>query len=171
MTKLNAFLIIIIAILIIIVGSGAEIRVELGDRSLDKSLEADISKAVANYYHGFSNFSPEQIARELYGAPLSRVGLDGTTTVWNTETEVADMVRGFIANLKEQQWHHSDMPVYEICSLGPNTALISGVFVRYREDGSEISQTPLTYLYQKNTSGWRVSSMIYRESDVDILCV
>ena len=170
MSKLNISLILAIVVLLAIVVSGAEIRIEVGDNEANESVRAEIREAVSSYYYGFSNFGPAQIAGELYGAPLSRVALDGTTTVWNTEEEVTDMVRGFISNLKAEQWHHSNMSTYGICVLGPNTAFVSGTFIRYRSDGSEISQTGLTYLYQNKSEGWRVTSMIYKDSDVEVQC-
>jgi hypothetical protein len=170
MKKQTIFLVATIVVLLVIVIAGAEIRIKIGDSESNESVITEVRAAVANYYYGFSNFSPTQIADELYGAPLSRVSLDGTTTVWNTEEEVMEMVRGFISNLEEQQWYRSDMPIYEICVLGPKTAFVSGTFIRYREDDSEIGQTGLTYLYQNKSEGWRVTSMIYQSNDIDIRC-
>ena len=52
------------------------------------------------------------------------------------------------------------MPTYEIDILGENTVFVSGNYIRYNEDGEEISQSGSTYLYQNKPEGWRVISII-----------
>ena len=52
------------------------------------------------------------------------------------------------------------MPTYEIDILGENTVFVSGNYIRYNEDGEEISQSGSTYLYQNKSEGWRVISII-----------
>ncbi len=134
------------------------------------SIHAEIAAALENYHHVFSTGTPSEIANQIYGAPLTSISTNGVTTVWNSTNEVEEWVSGFLYNLKEQGWYRSSMPSPSICVLGPNSGFASGEFIRYREDGSEISRNGMTYIFQRKSEGWRMTTFLAHDSNVELTC-
>ena len=133
-------------------------------------VRAEIAAALENYYHVFSTGTPAEIADQIYGAPLIAVLTNGDTMIWNSTEEVEIWVSGFRKNLKENEWYRSSMPSPNICVLGPNSGFASGQFVRYREDGSEISRTGMAYVFQRKPEGWRMTTFLAHEENIKLTC-
>ena len=134
------------------------------------SVHEEIAAALENYHYVFSTGTPAEIANQIYGAPLISVSTIGATTIWESTEEVEEWVSGFLSSLKEQGWYRSHMPSPSICVLSENSGFASGQFIRYREDGSEISRSGMAYVFQRKPEGWRMTTFLAHETDVELAC-
>jgi len=135
------------------------------------AIAAEIGAALQNYHRVFSTASPVEMADQIYGIPLLSVGISGNTTVWSTREEVTSMLAELIPSLRAQGWYRSSMPSPQICVLGRASGFASGQFIRYREDGSEISRSGMAYVFQKKESGWKMTTFLAHDADQSLSCL
>lgn len=62
------------------------------------------------------------------------------------------------------------MPSPRICVLGTGSGFASGQFIRYREDGSEISRSGMAYIFQKKGNRWKMTTFMAHEADQRLSC-
>ena len=134
-------------------------------------IRTEIASALENYHHIFSTGTPSEIANNIYGSPLVSVSINGDTTVWSTNAEVEAMVSSLLTDIRAQGWFRSSMPSPNICVLGPNSGFASGQFIRYQEDGSELSRSGMAYVFQRKSEGWKMTTFLAHESNVKIECM
>lgn len=135
-----------------------------------QAIAAEIAAALENYHSVFSTGSAIEMADEIYAVPLLSVGASGNTTAWNTREEVVNMLASLLTNLRQQGWHRSAMPSPQICVLGRDAGFASGQFIRYREDGTEISRSGMAYIFQKKEDGWRMTTFLAHDADLQLSC-
>lgn len=135
-----------------------------------KVVYLEIEAALKNYHQLFSTGTPAEIANQVYGAPLVSISTNGATTIWNSTEDVEIWVSGFLDNIRSQGWYRSAMPSPTICVLGVNSGFGSGQFIRYREDGSEISRSGMTYIFQRKPEGWRMTTFLAQDPNVQLAC-
>ncbi len=133
-------------------------------------ISTEVANALTNYHRMFSTGTPAEMADQIYGMPLLSVGNNGATTVWSTRAEIITMLTGLVANLKEQGWVRSSMPSPQICVLGSGSGFASGQFIRYREDGSEISRSGMAYVFQKKEEGWKMTTFMAHDANQRLSC-
>ena len=63
------------------------------------------------------------------------------------------------------------MPDPSICAPNPSTAIVSGMFRRYRENGSVLAELGQTYIYGKTVDGWRIHATIVHGPETVIGCL
>jgi hypothetical protein len=112
------------------------------------------------YHRVFSTRSPSEMAEQIYAIPLVSVSESGESTTWSTRAEVIAMLTGLTTNLREQGWVRSAMPSPQFCVFGSKFGVAIGEFVRYREDGSEISRNPIAYVFEKRDNGWKMTTFM-----------
>ncbi len=157
----------LVGIFCALVPIGLQAQLSIEDRN---TVYLEIEAALISYHYLFSTGSPYEIANQAYGAPLVTISTDGTTTVMATPEEVESWVEGFLDSIRSQGWYRSAMPSPTICVLGQNSGFGSGQFIRYREDGSEISRSGMTYIFQRKPEGWRMTTFLAQESNVQLSC-
>jgi hypothetical protein len=74
-----------------------------------------------------------------------------------TTAEVETFYDAILRDLRERGYSHSKWVELHAKLLGKTTALASGVFIRYKTDGSELATLRGTYLLRKNDSDWKVA--------------
>ena len=62
------------------------------------------------------------------------------------------------------------MPSPQICVLGSGSGFASGQFIRYREDGSEISRSGMAYVFQKKEEGWKMTTFMAHDANQRLSC-
>lgn len=67
------------------------------------------------------------------------------------------MARSY-ARLHEQGWHHSAWADRRVVQCGPTKAHLLTTFVRYREDGSELSRFDSLYVIEFKQGYWGVTA-------------
>ncbi len=125
-----------------------------------QSIADEVALALRNYHNVFSNASPSTMADQIYGVPLVSVSATGETTTWRTRAEVIAMLSSLTTNLREQGWVRSAMPNPQICVFGRDAGIAVGEFVRYREDGSEISRIGMSYVFEKRDGEWKMTAFV-----------
>ena len=96
-------------------------------------------KAVASFYH-------EPAMRLSPGGPAVRPGL-------------ADQERfftPFLAGLVARGYARSTWETLEVRLLDPQTAIASGITLRYRADGSLFERVAVTYGLRETPTGWKI---------------
>lgn len=72
--------------------------------------------------------------------------------------------------LAAQGCDHSELPNPGICTPNPGTTIVSGMFRRYRTDGSVLAELGQTYIYGKTDEGWKIHATIAHGPDTVIGC-
>ena len=145
---------IFLAVLLVSIASSSFAQLASHDR---EAIAAEIAVALENYQRVFSTGTASEMVDQIYAVPLLSVGASGSTTVWGTREEVVNMLASLLANLRQQGWYRSAMPSPKICVLGADAGFASGQFIRYREDGAEISRSGMAYIFQKKDADLQLS--------------
>jgi ketosteroid isomerase-like protein len=74
-----------------------------------------------------------------------------------TTAEVETFYGGLLRDLKEHGYSHSKWVELHVKLLGKTVALASGIFTRYKTDGSEMATLGATYLLRKNDGDWKIA--------------
>lgn len=158
---------IFLAVLLVSIASSSFAQLASHDR---EAIAAEIAVALENYQRVFSTGTASEMVDQIYAVPLLSVGASGSTTVWGTREEVVNMLASLLANLRQQGWYRSAMPSPKICVLGADAGFASGQFIRYREDGAEISRSGMAYIFQKKENGWRMTAFLAHDADLQLSC-
>lgn len=78
----------------------------------------------------------------------------GNVTIINSP---ADLENGF-GRLEATGWHHSDWARREVVQCGPTKAHMLTTFVRYRADGSVLSQFDSLYIVEFKNDRWALTA-------------
>jgi hypothetical protein len=84
-----------------------------------------------------------------------RVGKGGPV-VRATRVEQKAFFDGFLRGLVDRGYARSAWQEVEVRLLDPQTALASGVTVRYRSDGTVLERFAVTYGLRDSTEGWKI---------------
>ena len=157
-------------IVVLLVFISTQVTAQLDDAERE-AIATEIAAALVNYHRLFSTGTPAEMADQIYGIPLLSVSNNGATTAWNTRAEVIEMLTGLLANIRATGWDRSSMPSPQICVLGSGSGFASGQFIRYREDGSEISRSGMAYVFQKKEEGWRMTTFLNHDATQRLSCL
>jgi uncharacterized protein (TIGR02246 family) len=117
--------------------------------------EQDAVKEVLKAYEeAWSRHDGEAVAG-FYYEPAMRVGKGGPV-VRATRAEQRAFFEGFLRGLVERGYARSAWEELEVRLLDPQTALASGVTVRYREDGTVLERVAVTYGLRNSGEGWKI---------------
>jgi NTF2-like protein (DUF6841) len=133
-------------------------------------IEQEVTAALHNYYRLYTEKNNKALSSEVFFDQWIQLGANGPQL---TGTEPADVARRFAANiqrLEEQGWVKSEYPKPIVCVINAGTAIASGEFMRYRQDGSVISVNGTSYLFGKTSAGWRIVSFFGHERGKIIGC-
>ena len=145
---------------------GLATGVALGRQSAD----AEIRELHDVYYQYFADGRADAIADRIYHPNLMRFGAGGVT-ISRGRDEVENRFRRLLEELAAQQYDHSEIPNPSICTPNPSTAIVSGLFRRYRRDGSVLAELGQTYIYGMTDDGWRVHATIAHGPETVIGCL
>jgi uncharacterized protein (TIGR02246 family) len=111
----------------------------------------DVLKA---YEEAWSRHDAEAVA-SFYFEPAMRVGKGGPV-VRATRAEQKAFFDGFLRGLVERGYARSAWEEVEVRLLDPQTALASGITVRYRDDGTVLERLAVTYGLRDSAQGWKI---------------
>jgi hypothetical protein len=125
--------------------------------------ERDAIRQVINGY--YDTFPKDPVAAAaFYGEPAMIITLDQLIPL-NNRAEVAATFINMRNNLTGSGYKESKLLTPHIKFLNASTVLYSGVIVRLREDGSEMSRGGITYLLHKGDAGWKIHELIVTDPD------
>jgi len=90
-----------------------------------------------------------------YGGPFMRA----------TRSYQEAFFNGFLAGLAKAGYTRSALEELQVRLLDPNTAVASGVTVRYRADGSVFARVGVTYGLWRTSEGWKIFLSATHEPD------
>jgi ketosteroid isomerase-like protein len=125
--------------------------------------EAEIRQTLARYYESFSTLDMDVIA-PYFHMPAVIVGPPGVFPASDAAT-LATMFAPAIASLRAQDYQRSELEIGDLRVLGAASALVSGVAVRLKRDGSEIERVGLTYIMQKSGGEWKIAVLVIHSPD------
>jgi len=116
--------------------------------------EDAVKDVLARYEEAWSRHDGEAVAG-FYYEPAMRVGKGGPV-VRATRAEQREFFDGFLRGLVARGYARSAWEELEVRLLDPQTALASGITVRYREDGSVLERLAVTYALRNSGEGWKI---------------
>ncbi len=135
-----------------------------------QSAETDVREMHDVYYQYFADGRADAIAEQIYHPNRMAFGATGVT-ISTGQSDVEGRFRRLLEELAAQQYDHSEMPNPSICTPNPSTAIVSGMFRRYREDDSVLAELGQTYIYGKTDDGWRIHATIGHGPEMLIGCL
>lgn len=111
----------------------------------------DVLKA---YEEAWSRHDGEAVA-SFYFEPAIRVGKGGPV-VRATRAEQKAFFDGFLRGLVDRGYARSSWEELDVRLLDPQTALASGITVRYRSDGTVLESVAVTYGLRHSAEGWKI---------------
>ena len=121
------------------------------------------------YYQYFADGRADLIAERIYHPNRMTFGADGVTISEGQDAVQAGFTRATEA-LAAQGYDHSELPNPSIYTPNPGTTIVSGLFRRYRTDGSILAELGQTYIYAKTDEGWKIHATIAHGPDTVIGC-
>ena len=104
-----------------------------------QSAGAEVRELHRVYYQYFADGRADAIADRVYFPNRMTFGAGGVT-VSGGRDEVENGFRRALDGLAAQGYDHSELPNPSICAPNPGTVIVSGLFRRYREDGSVLAE-------------------------------
>ena len=135
-----------------------------------QSAETEVREMHDVYYQFFADGRADAIADQIYHPNRMGFGAAGVT-ISTGRDDVEGRFRRMLEDLAAQRYDHSEMPDPSICTPNPSTAIVSGMFRRYREDGSVLAELGQTYIYGKTDDGWRIHATIGHGPETVIGCL
>jgi hypothetical protein len=134
-----------------------------------QSADAEVQALHEVYYQYFAEGRADLIAERIYH-PNRMTFADNGVTISGGKDEVEAGFRRATESLDAQGYDHSELPNPSICSPNPGTTIVSGMFRRYREDGSLLAELGQTYIYGKTDEGWKIHATIAHGPDTVVGC-
>jgi uncharacterized protein (TIGR02246 family) len=116
--------------------------------------EEAVKDALKAYEEAWSRHDGEAVAG-FYFEPAMRVGKGGPV-VRATRAQQKEFFDGFLRGLVDRGYARSAWQELEVRLLDPQTALASGITVRYRSDGTVLERVAVTYGLRESAEGWKI---------------
>ena len=137
-------------------------QAQSGEQDVEK---AAVERTLRSYGDAFSRGELSSISQHC-NIPFV-VNAPQGVRVFATTAEVETFYDTILRDLRERGYSHSKWVELHVRLLGKTAALASGVFTRYKTDGSELATLGGTYLLRKNDSDWKVAVVtVHPPSDV-----
>jgi ketosteroid isomerase-like protein len=132
--------------LLILVLWSAKLQAETGEDAVKTMLNA--------YEDAWSRHDGDAVA-SFYFEPAMRLSKSGPV-VRATQAEQRAFFQGFLRGLVERGYARSAWEELDIRLLDSQTALASGITVRYRSDGTVLERVAVTYGLWNSENGWKI---------------
>lgn len=122
------------------------------------ALAADPEQAIVQTLHAYEEAWSRHDAHAVasfYYEPAMRVGKGGPA-VRTTRADQEAFFDGFLRGLVERGYARSAWEALDVRLLDEQTALASGITLRYRADGSVFERVAVTYGLWRTGEGWRI---------------
>jgi uncharacterized protein (TIGR02246 family) len=113
-----------------------------------------IKEVLKAYEEAWSQHDAEAVA-SFYFEPAMRVGKGGPV-VRATRAEQKAFFDGFLRGLVDRGYVRSAWEELDVRMLDQQTAIASGITVRYRSDGTVLERVAVTYGLRESAEGWKI---------------
>ena len=135
-----------------------------------QSAESEVRAIHDRYYEYFAAGQAGDIAERIYYP--NRMAFTATgVTVTNNQADVEEGFQNTLAHLATEQYDHSELISPSICAPNPRTVFVSGMFRRYRKDGSVLAELGQTYIYGMTDDGWKIHATIGHAPETVLGCL
>jgi uncharacterized protein (TIGR02246 family) len=125
---------------------GVAAKGEDEDQAVRQTLEA--------YEQAWSRHDAAAVAG-FYYEPAMRVGKGGPA-VRATRSDQQAFFEGFLRGLADRGYARSAWEELDVRLLDAQTAIASGITLRYRSDGSLLERVAVTYGLRRSDEGWKI---------------
>jgi ketosteroid isomerase-like protein len=108
-------------------------------RAYEQAWSRHDARAIASFYY-------EPALRITAGGPVMR----------QTRSDQEAFFSGFMASLVKRGYARSSWEDLEVHLLDAETAIASGISVRFKTDGSQLERVGLTYALRSTPEGWKI---------------
>ena len=115
---------------------------------------ADIVATLQAYEGAWGRHDGSAVA-SFYYEPAMRVGQAGPV-VRQTRKDQEAFFNGFLKGLVGRGFERSEWAELDVRLLDAQTAIASGVAVRYKSDGEVLERVAVTYGVRKTEAGWKI---------------
>jgi hypothetical protein len=112
-------------------------------------------KAFADYLVASISLDAPRVSFYIH-EPFMDVSAAQTTILRTRDEAEAYLLSGF-ESLRRDGYARTEFPELGSQSLSDGLTLISGVAIRYKTDGTELSSIGMTYLWRKVAGGWKLA--------------
>lgn len=119
--------------------------------------ESEVLKTYEEYLLASFSLDAKRVAA-FYDEPFMFISAARTATVATRADAEAFLRPGFKA-LQEAGYAKTEFPEFRSQSLGMGLAIISGMGIRYRKDGTELASFGITYIWRRLPDGWKLAVM------------
>ncbi len=120
----------------------------------DLEASTAVSDTLQAYEAAWGRHDAAAIA-SFYYEPAMRVSRGGPI-VRPTRADQEAFFAGLVSGLVERGYARSEWEAVEVRLLDAQTAIASGVTVRYKSDGSVLERLGVTYWLRETGAGWRI---------------
>ncbi len=131
-------------------------------------ITAEVTEGVVTYGRVFSERNPKGVVEGSFNQPSFSMGASGVAM--NVPEKQIAQFDATLKRLADSGWEKSVFSKMSVCVLNANAALASGLFTRYRKDGSEHSQGSETFIFTRTKEGWRIVSTIGHDAFKTVTC-
>ncbi|MDQ2949504.1 MAG: nuclear transport factor 2 family protein [Acidobacteriota bacterium] len=117
-----------------------------------------VTRMLADYYSAFSTLNIEAI-KPYFHQPALIIAPPGVVAVPTSEA-LAAFFAPTIETLRAKGYARSEFTSVQVKQLSATAASASGVAVRYKSDGQELSRVGITYLLHKTEADWKIAVMV-----------
>jgi len=120
--------------------------------------QSAITALLADYYRAFSTLHLPSIVAYFH-EPCLLVGPQGVSSA-PTRPVLTASLTPLMETLRHNGYARSELVNQQFKSLSSSAALLTGVAVRFKHDGQELSRAGLTYVMHKTDLGWKIAALI-----------
>ena len=118
---------------------------------------SNVGEFLAEYYRVFSTLDLAAIPAYFH-KPAVFIGPAGVFPL-DAGTLIAMMTRT-IDDLRAKDYGRSEFILQEEKHLGPQSAFVTGIALRFKSNGEELERVPLSYILQRTDSGWKIAVLL-----------
>ena len=159
---------VVVSILLTAVGTWATIQLT-AQSSANTAAQAEIRAAWDEYARAFSAGRTDIIADHVYLNPSFNLAATGVVLSM-TPSELRTRFDASLRALADENYQRSETKFANICVLNDSAAVLSAQFIRYRKDGSVLSEPAGTYVFAKTGREWRIVAQMGHSPDRILKC-
>jgi ketosteroid isomerase-like protein len=116
--------------------------------------EAEVIQTLQDYEAAWSRHDANAIA-SFYYEPAMRIGRGGPV-VRPLRSDQETFFSGFMPELIRRGFDHSGFEELNVHLLDTDTAIASGILLRYRKEGDVLERAAVSFGLRKTTDGWKI---------------
>jgi hypothetical protein len=131
----------------------------------EPAIKREVNAFMDQYWELFSAGRIDQLVERIYH-PSGQLSNQGHSSIEQLKAAFPSSRKALLA----AGYGRSQMPVRNVCILGPTVAVVSGRGFRYLADGRVMGEYGWTYTLIKDATGWRMVSIYSHDPSKALTC-